>query len=46
MLMAEEELAIQVAEVYGIEIDNVDFSKAGEDEVLQQFAADATGANH
>jgi len=46
MFVAEEELAIEVAKVYGVEIDNVYFAKAGEDEVLEEFAANASSADH
>lgn len=35
MLLAEEELAVKVAEVDCIEVDNMDFPKAGKDEVLE-----------
>lgn len=43
--MAEEKLSIEIAEVDSVEIDDVDFAKAGEDEVLEQFAADAASAD-
>jgi len=46
VLVAKEELAVEVAQVYGIEIDNVHLAEAGEDEVLEEFAADATSADH
>jgi predicted PilT family ATPase len=46
MLVAEEELAVEVAEVDGVEVDNVDLAEAGEDEVLEQFAADAASSYH
>lgn len=44
MFMSEEELPVKVAEVDGIEIDNVDFAEAAEDEVLEELAADAASA--
>lgn len=44
VLMAEEELAIEVAQVDCVEIDNVDFAKPSKGEVLEEFAADAAGA--
>lgn len=45
MLIAEEKLAIQIAQVNRIKVDDVDFAKAGKQEVLEQFAADATSAH-
>lgn len=45
MLITEEELAIQIAQVNRIKVDDVDFAKAGKQEVLEQFAADATSAH-
>lgn len=44
MLETEEELAIQIAQINGIEVDDVNFAKAGKEEVLEQLAADATSA--
>lgn len=35
MLMSEEELPIEVAQIDGIEIDNMNFAEASEDEVLE-----------
>lgn len=46
MLIAKEELAIEVAQVNGIEVDNVYVAKAGEDEVLEELAANTAGAHH
>lgn len=46
MFLSKEKLPVEVAEVYGVEIYNVDFAEAGEDEVLEQFTADAAGAYH
>lgn len=45
MLVTEKELAIQVAQVNCIEVDDVDFAKAGKQEVLEQFTANATSAH-
>lgn len=45
MLVAEEELAIQIAQVNRIKIDDVNFAKAGKQEVLEQLAADTTSAH-
>jgi hypothetical protein len=33
--MSEEELSIQVTQVNSVEINDVDFAKAGEDEVFE-----------
>lgn len=46
MLVSEEELSVQVTEVDGIEVYDVDFTKAGEYEVLQQFTSNSSCANH
>ena len=45
MFVSEEELAIEVAEVDGVEIDDVDLAEAGQGEVLEEFAADAACAD-
>jgi hypothetical protein len=45
VFIAEEELAVQVAQINGIQIDNVNFAKAGEEEILQQFTSDTTGTH-
>lgn len=46
VLVAEEELAVQVAEVDGVEIDDMDLAKAGQGEVLEQLAADSSSSDH
>jgi hypothetical protein len=46
VLVAEQELAVQIAEVDGVEVDYVDVAEADEDEVLEQLAADAARADH
>lgn len=46
MLVAEKKLAVEIAEVDGVEVDNVDLTKAGEHEVLEQLAADAASSYH
>jgi hypothetical protein len=45
MFLSEEELTVQVAQVDGIKVDYVDVSKAGHDQVLEQFASYPTGTN-
>ena len=45
MFETKEKLAIQVTQIDCVEIDDVNFAKTGEEEVLQQFAADATGTH-
>ena len=44
MLVPEKELPIQIAEVNGIKVDDMDFAKAGQDKVFEQFAADASSS--
>ena len=46
MFVTEKELAIEVAEVNGVQVDNVNLTKAGEDKILQELTADAASANH
>lgn len=46
MLVAKQELAIEVAKVDGIEVDNVNLAKAGKDQVLEQLAANAASSYH
>lgn len=46
MLGAEKELAIQITQIDGVEVDYVDFAETGQDEVFEQLAADATSAHH
>lgn len=46
VLMPEQKLAVEVGEVDGVEIDDVDVAKSGEDEVLEQLAANAACTNH
>lgn len=45
MLDTEEELAVQVGEIDGVQVDDVDVAEAGEEEVLEQLAADTAGAD-
>lgn len=45
VLEAEEELAVQVGEIDGVQVDDVDVAEAGEEEVLEQLAADTAGAD-
>lgn len=46
VLIAEQELAVEVAEIDGVEIYNVYLAEAGEDEVLEEFAANAASSYH
>ena len=45
VLLSEEKLPIQVAEIDGVQIDDVDVAESGQDEVLEQLAADPSGAD-
>jgi hypothetical protein len=45
MLVTKQKLAIEIAQVDGVEIDDVYFAEAGEHEVLEQLAADSASAN-
>lgn len=44
VLVPEKKLPIQIAQVDRVEIDDVDLSKPGEDEILEQLASDAPSA--
>jgi hypothetical protein len=46
MLVAEQKLAIQITQIDRVQVDNMDFAKAREHQVLEQFAADAASADH
>jgi hypothetical protein len=46
VLMSEEKLAIEVAQIDGIEIDNMDLTKTCKDEAFEKLASDSTGAHH
>lgn len=46
MLVSEEELSVEVTQVDGIEVDDMNVAKAEEDKVLEKFAADTTGTDH
>jgi hypothetical protein len=41
MLSAEEKLAVEIAEVDRIEVNDVNLAEAGKHEILEQLAADA-----
>mmetsp|Transcript_34937 Transcript_34937/g.88023 ORF Transcript_34937/g.88023 Transcript_34937/m.88023 type:complete len:524 (+) Transcript_34937:51-1622(+) len=43
---AEQELSVEVGDVDGVHVNDVDVRKAGEREVLQQLAAQAARADH
>lgn len=43
--LSEEELTVQVGEVDRVEVDDLDVSESDEDEVFEEFAADAAGAD-
>ena len=46
MFMAEKELAIKIAEVDRVKINDVNLAKTGEDKVFQQFTANPTSSDH
>jgi hypothetical protein len=46
VLVPEEELSVQIAQVYRVEVDDMDFAKAAQAEILEEFATDAAGADH
>ena len=46
MLLTKEKLTVEVAEVDCVQIHDVDLAKAGEDKVLQKFAANSSSTDH
>lgn len=44
--MPKEELAIKIAKVYSVKVDDVDLTESSEDKILQQLTAYAAGADH
>lgn len=43
---SEEELSVQVGQVNGIEVDDLDVAESDEDEILEEFATDPAGADN
>lgn len=46
MLLTEEKLTVEVTEVNCVQINDVDFTEASKDKVLQKLAANSSGADH
>ena len=46
MLLAKKELSIEVAEVDGVKIHDVDLTEAGEDKILQELTTNSSSADH
>lgn len=46
MLGAEQELPVEIAEIDCIQVYNVDFAEASENEVFEKLAADTAGSYH
>lgn len=46
MLITKEELPVEVAEINGVQVDNVDFAEANKDEVLQELTANSSSTDH
>ena len=46
MFLTEKELAIQVAHIDRVQINDVYLTEAGEHEVFQKFTSDSASANH
>jgi hypothetical protein len=46
VLIAEQKLPVEIAEIDGVQVDDVDLAKACEDEILEQLAADAASSHH
>ena len=44
--MSEKELTVQVAKIDRIQIDNVNFAEAGENEVLEELTPNTPSTNH
>jgi hypothetical protein len=46
VLIAKQELPVQIAQINRVQVHNVYLSKACEYEVLEQFAADTASSHH
>ena len=46
MFVTKKKLTIEIAEVDGVQIDNVDLAEAGENKVLQELATNSSGTDH
>ena len=46
MLLTEKELAVEVAKVDGVKVNDVDLAEAYENEIFQKLAANSSGADH
>jgi len=46
VLVPKEKLAIEIAKVDSVEIDDVDLAEAGQHKVLEEFASDPASSNH
>ena len=46
MLVSEEELSVQVAEIDSVEVDDMNLAKATEKEVLKKLATNTSSSNH
>ena len=46
MFVTEKKLSIEVAEVDGVQINDVDLAEAGENKVLQELATNSSGTDH
>lgn len=46
MFLTKKELTIEVADVDGVQINDVDLAEAGEDKILQKLAANSSSADH
>lgn len=42
--MPKQELSIEVTEVNCIEVDDVDFTKAGQEKIFEEFASNTTSS--
>ena len=46
VLIPEEELPIEIAQVDRVQVDDVNLAEASEDEILEELAANTTSAHH
>lgn len=45
MFLSKQELSVKIAEVYRVQVDDMDFAIASKDQVLEKFAADSASPN-
>ena len=45
VLLPKEELAVEITQVDGIQVDDMNFAETGQDQVLEELATDSAGTD-